>query len=98
MILYVVSHPRPLRSWPARGAEIIGKGSYAIYLWQVPVIYAVSRQGNPNASVRRIILCLVGIAITATLSWFLVEQPAQRFARRFGARGASPVDSPPSAF
>ena len=97
MILYVVSDPRPLRSWPARGAEIVGKGSYAIYLWQVPVIYAVSRQGNPNASVRRIILCLVGIAITATLSWFLVEQPAQRFARRFGARSAPPVDTPPNA-
>ena len=43
MVLYCVSDPRPLGSWPAIAAEKVGKCSYAIYLWQVPVIRAVDR-------------------------------------------------------
>jgi peptidoglycan/LPS O-acetylase OafA/YrhL len=86
MVLYLVSDPHPLRSWIARGAEIVGKGSYAIYLWQVPVIRAVGRVGDRHAAGRRITLCLLGIAACTALSWFLVERPAQRLRRRVEAR------------
>jgi peptidoglycan/LPS O-acetylase OafA/YrhL len=97
MILYVVSDPRPLRSWVARGAEKVGKGSYAIYLWQVPVIRAVGRLDDKDAAGRRILLSLLGIGVCATLSWFLVERPAQRFRRRIEARGLPDAEALPTA-
>ena len=54
MILYVVSDPRPLGSWPAVAARRrSGKCSYAIYLWQVPVIRAVEPLDDEELAGRR---------------------------------------------
>jgi peptidoglycan/LPS O-acetylase OafA/YrhL len=97
MVLYLVSDPQPLRSLPARAAEKVGKGSYAIYLWQVPVIRVVGRMDDKEASVRRITLSLIGIAICTVLSWYLVERPAQRFRRRLEHRPPASGDEPPTA-
>jgi peptidoglycan/LPS O-acetylase OafA/YrhL len=97
MILYVVSDPQPLRSLPARAAEKVGKGSYAIYLWQVPVIRAVARWDHTDATVRRMATALVGIAVCTVLSWYLVERPAQRFRRRLERRRMVSGDDPPTA-
>jgi peptidoglycan/LPS O-acetylase OafA/YrhL len=86
MILYVVSDPRPLRSWPAKAAQKVGMVSYGIYLWQVPVIRVVGRLDDKDAAGRRMLLSIAGIAFCATVSWLLVERPAQRFRRRLEAR------------
>ena len=42
-------------------------------------------------------LAIVGIAICATLSWFLVERPAQRYRRRLEAGDVRDPDAPPIA-
>ena len=86
MVLYCVSDPRPLRSWPAIAAEKVGKCSYAIYLWQVPVIRAIDRWTEDWPDAVRFATALIAIGVCSTLSWFLVERPAQRFRRRLEAR------------
>ena len=43
LILYLVSDPRPLTNPVTRTAQRIGMVSYALYLWQLPVIKAVVR-------------------------------------------------------
>jgi len=97
MVLYLVSDPRPLRSWLARGAEKVGKTSYAIYLWQVPVIRAVGRWSDRDAAGRRMTASLVGIGMFAALSWFLIERPAQRLRRRIEAGRLLGRDALPTA-
>jgi peptidoglycan/LPS O-acetylase OafA/YrhL len=97
MVLYCVSDPRPLRSRLAVAAEKVGKCSYAIYLWQVPVIRAVDRWTEDWPDAVRFVVALVAIGICSTLSWFLIERPAQRFRRRLEARRRERADPVPTA-
>jgi peptidoglycan/LPS O-acetylase OafA/YrhL len=65
---------------PLRG---LGRISYGLYLWHMPVFFAVARYGVHSPRWERL---LVGLAITfaATLaSWKFVEQPVLRLRRRF---------------
>jgi peptidoglycan/LPS O-acetylase OafA/YrhL len=60
----------------------IGRVSYGLYLWHLPIFWAVARQ-NGWAPLTR---AAVGVALTAAatvISWKLVERPAQRLRRRF---------------
>lgn len=97
MVLYCVSDPRPLRSWPALGAEKVGKVSYAIYLWQVPVIRAIARWADDWPDAVRFVIALIAIGVCSTLSWFLIERPAQRFRRRLEARRLDQAAALPTA-
>jgi peptidoglycan/LPS O-acetylase OafA/YrhL len=97
MVLYCVSDPQPLRSWPALGAEKVGKVSYAIYLWQVPVIRAIARWADDWPDAVRFVVALVAIGVCSTLSWFLIERPAQRFRRRLEARRLEAAPALPTA-
>ncbi len=97
MVLYCVSDPQPLRSWPALGAEKVGKVSYAIYLWQVPVIRAIARWADDWPDAVRFVIALIAIGVCSTLSWFLIERPAQRFRRRLEARRLEAADTVPIA-
>lgn len=94
MVLMPLAHPacklgnvlgcKPLR-W-------IGVRSYAIYLWQTPVIVLTSPQGHHGGSFVRDVLQVAAIFIIAALSWRFVEEPIRHGAigrlfarrRRFG--------------
>ncbi|MBS1678796.1 MAG: acyltransferase family protein [Actinobacteria bacterium] len=77
MVLMPLAHPacrlgnvlgcKPLR-W-------IGVRSYAIYLWQTPVIVLTSPQGPHGRSLVRDVLQVAAIFIIAALSWKFVEEP-----------------------
>jgi peptidoglycan/LPS O-acetylase OafA/YrhL len=60
----------------------IGRVSYGLYLWHIPVFLAVYRYGSHLDSTTRLVLGL-GIAGAITYaSWVLVERPILRWKRR----------------
>jgi peptidoglycan/LPS O-acetylase OafA/YrhL len=60
----------------------IGRVSYGLYLWHIPVFLAVYRYGSHLDSSTRLVLGL-GIAGAITYaSWVLVERPILRWKRR----------------
>jgi peptidoglycan/LPS O-acetylase OafA/YrhL len=77
MVLMPLAHPacrlgnivgcKPLR-W-------IGVRSYAIYLWQTPVIVITSPRGPHGQNLLRDLLQVAAIFIIAALSWKFVEEP-----------------------
>ena len=73
---------------------ILGKTSYAAYLWHLPMIEITHRELSGQSSAVVIAVALALTALATTLSWNLVEQPFLRLkARRFGsqARGPEPA-------
>lgn len=76
---------------------MLGKTSYAAYLWHLPMIEITHEQLRGRSSALIIALALALTALATTLSWHLVEQPFLRLkARRFGsqARGPEPAEAP----
>jgi peptidoglycan/LPS O-acetylase OafA/YrhL len=69
----------------ARGpAKWLGSISYGVYLFHFPVIVALRMTDHwPQDSLGRDLLSVLAITLpAATLSWFLVERPAIRWAQR----------------
>lgn len=79
LIVGAVAHtgPSPLSWAPLRR---VGKSSYGIYLWHIPM-FAISAALFPSIDPR--IRITVGTAIAATLSHWLVERPALRLKHRW---------------
>ena len=73
-----------VRMLSVRPLVLVGRVSYGLYLWHLPVFWAISRH-TPSwpPIVRMIVALLLTVAATA-VSWKLVERPAQRLRRRFG--------------
>jgi peptidoglycan/LPS O-acetylase OafA/YrhL len=82
-------------SWLSRFAGLkpivfVGNISYTIYLIHLPVYFAIMKYG-PKVHigsfhwVLRWILCLILIGTIATLSWFTIEKPLQRWRDRSAA-------------
>ncbi|MFT7599794.1 MAG: peptidoglycan/LPS O-acetylase OafA/YrhL [Acidimicrobiales bacterium] len=69
--------PSPLTWAPLRQ---IGRSSYGIYLWHIPM-FAISAAIVPDVDPR--IRVIIGTAAAATLSHWLIEQPALRLKRRW---------------
>ncbi len=69
----------------------IGRVSYGIYLWHLPVFYVVGRYGQSWSHEMRVLAALVGTAVCALASWFLIERPALRLKARFERRTAAPA-------
>jgi peptidoglycan/LPS O-acetylase OafA/YrhL len=73
----------------------IGRVSYALYLWQLPVLRAVERETTGWAVGWRIALALLITSAGVAVSWFLVERPAldvkRRLQVRWGAVSATAV-------
>jgi peptidoglycan/LPS O-acetylase OafA/YrhL len=97
MIVALVSRPAPLRNPLTRALGAIGTVSYALYLWQQPVIKGVGRH-NPGWSTPvtvLVILLILGACVTA--SWYLVERPTRAWRRRFERRVTRPESATPPA-
>jgi peptidoglycan/LPS O-acetylase OafA/YrhL len=69
---------RPLRA--------IGRVSYGLYLWHLPVFFAVLHYGSHWSPVVRVTVAYSASAAFTTLSWVLVETPALRVKRRLADR------------
>jgi peptidoglycan/LPS O-acetylase OafA/YrhL len=66
----------------------LGTISYGIYLWHVPLLHAIQGSAIPDRPVSAahalglLVVVAAGGIILGAASWYLVEQPAQRLARR----------------
>ncbi|HEX5050896.1 MAG TPA: acyltransferase [Planctomycetota bacterium] len=74
----------PLRVLTARPLRAIGRISYALYLYHLPIYFALV---VPEPTAARAWLSILLSFIAATVSYFAVERPLQRFGARF--RGAA---------
>jgi len=61
----------------------VGRVSYGLYLWHVPVFWAVSRWGSTWPDAARVAVALGATGILTVLSWFLIERPALHWKHRF---------------
>lgn len=95
----------------ARGAHIVGKLldslplqllgriSYGVYLWHLPVLLWMKAHGGVAAFGDRWAFILSALLFTLTagwLSWWIVERPALRFAARWPHGARARMDSPVS--
>jgi peptidoglycan/LPS O-acetylase OafA/YrhL len=70
----------------------LGKLSYSLYLWHVPIQVAISRDRFPTWSLWQIVALEQTLTVVAAVaSYRLVERPARRLRRRFVV---APVKSP----
>jgi len=65
--------------------RFLGVVSYGIYLWHVPVQFAVRDHWDDQHAAIRVLLSLILTAVMVTLSWKLVEKPFLRAKDRSGA-------------
>lgn len=96
VILAVVATARvPLRLLATRPLDWLGKVSYGVYLWHVPLLLALRAAGVlPSGWFAATLVVLVPTLLVAGASWHWVEQPVQAAARR---RTRRPVTDAPSA-
>jgi peptidoglycan/LPS O-acetylase OafA/YrhL len=72
--------------WRVLGA--IGLVSYGIYLWHIPVFFAVARYGPEWEPWQRVAVGLGVTTVIVVASWFLIERPALVLKDRFEKRRA----------
>lgn len=71
----------------------LGVVSYGLYLWHLPVFFAVRHFDRGwNDAVRVTVAVSITLSLTL-LSWFLVERPLMRWSRRLEAKRAANVES-----
>ncbi|MEZ5181021.1 MAG: acyltransferase [Acidimicrobiales bacterium] len=75
---------------------LLGRVSYGVYLWHVPIFDAVRRYGTDWGTPARIAVGLGATAVATAGSWFLVERPVRqlRDLRRAGGRSSRPGRAP----
>ena len=84
------------RAWHAnwffesRPMRLLGRVSYGLYLWHLPVYFAVARYTTAWRPLTRLIAAIVITAVCVTVSWHLIERPALRLRRRFLAQPTAP--------
>jgi len=67
----------------------LGLVSYGIYLWHLPVFFAVEYWGKDWPSPVQVTVALGATAVFTALSWFLLERPALNLKNRLEGRPAS---------
>jgi len=76
---------------------LLGTISYGLYLWHLPVFFAVRRYGSGLNDVMRVVVAL-GVTFALTLScWFLLERPALRWKSRLERKRVAAIDGAPDA-
>jgi peptidoglycan/LPS O-acetylase OafA/YrhL len=91
-IIVVMSRPMWVgtRLLSTRALGWVGRLSFSLYLWHLPVIYTLSSDRYPAAS--RLILIVLRLVLTVAatlLSFYAIEQPAVRLGRRLRRRRAA---------
>ena len=72
----------------------LGSISYGIYLWHFPLLHAFGGLVRHGELFTTVALTAITVLV-ASLSWFLVERPAQRFVPRYLARRTTPAAAAP---
>lgn len=71
-----------------RPLRFVGKISYGLYIWHLPVFRVLARHMETGTQIGRLGLGLI-LAFTATLiSWYAVERPALKLKNRGFGQGA----------
>jgi peptidoglycan/LPS O-acetylase OafA/YrhL len=60
------------------GVEWIGKISYGLYIWQIPVLTLLDRHAGHWPQLLLFVLAVVATVTLGALSYYLVEQPVRR--------------------
>ena len=79
---------RPLRA--------IGRVSYGLYLWHLPVINLVFRHGPNNNEIAAMLLATGITAAGTLLSWYTVERPLLKVKARLQPHRRTPARSDPT--
>ncbi|CAB4543149.1 unannotated protein [freshwater metagenome] len=75
----------------SRPLTIIGKVSYGLYLWHVPVFFVLGRHVTSGPKPLRILIGIVIASAVTSLSWYFVEKPFLNVKnRRYGNVPAIP--------
>lgn len=92
LLLHIVECPTGslTRVLATRPLVVVGRVSYAIYLWHYPVAGIATEEllglsGLPLAMIR-----ITATAVAVALSWHLIEVPARRMKSRFVTHGVRP--------
>jgi peptidoglycan/LPS O-acetylase OafA/YrhL len=89
---------RPPRLLATAPLPWLGRISYGIYLWHVPLLlFLRAHDLLPLSPAGALAVALGPTLLVASASWYLVEQPAQRWARRTLARRRERLPSRPAA-
>ena len=87
LIVFLADRPDRFATGPAAVAsQRVGRVSYALYLWQLPVLRAVERWTPTWAVGWRVAASLVLLVACTLASWFIVERPALAAKRRLQQR------------
>ncbi|MGI8808548.1 MAG: acyltransferase family protein [Acidimicrobiales bacterium] len=83
LVASLLDHDGPLtRAFAWRGAAQVGRASYSLYLWHVPVFVAVGDALAGRPAGQRLAVGLVACALATAASYCLIEVPIARFRRR----------------
>jgi peptidoglycan/LPS O-acetylase OafA/YrhL len=62
----------------ARPTEWVGRISYGLYLWQIPIFRIIDRHGSTLSSSTRLVLAVTGVFGVSILSWYALERPVMK--------------------
>ena len=69
----------------------VGTISYGVYLWHLPIFFAVRYYGANWGNVARVVVALTATLAIASGSWYLVERPALRLKEKLAVVGRRAV-------
>jgi peptidoglycan/LPS O-acetylase OafA/YrhL len=81
------------RTLSARPLRSLGRISYSLYLWHVPVLAAAGATGYDQRPARSVLTLCLAVAVAAA-SFYLVEQPLRKRWRERRSTGMTPVVQP----
>lgn len=83
------------RLFAARSLRAIGRVSYGLYLWHLPVFTGVQRYGAGWSAPARVATGLSLAAIATIVSWWCIERPVLAWKDRLEARSTAATGSMP---
>lgn len=69
----------------------VGTISYGVYLWHLPIFFAVRYYGTNWGDATKVVVALTATLAIASASWYVIERPALRLKERLAVVGARAV-------